>query len=211
MTSDNAGMMVIISSPSGAGKTTLVKLLEERNNNFEISISNTTRVPRKNEINGKDYYFVDKNKFNNLLKTKAFYEHAKVFDNYYGTPKDQVDQHLSKGKDVLFDIDWQGSEQLKKIKLKNKIISIFILPPNLKILRERLSNRDIKDTLILKERMSQFKNDVLHWKDYDYVVINNDLEECYENILSIINYEKSGKTFLFDQNIIEKKIEELIN
>ena len=208
---DCTGMMIIISSPSGAGKTTLVKLLSKRNKNFEISISNTTRVPRRDEIEGKDYYFINEEKFNDLIKTKSFYEHARVFNNLYGTLKDPVIKHLSHGKDVLFDIDWNGSKQMKRLKLKNKLISIFILPPNIKTLRDRLSNRDMKDKLILKERMSQFKNDVLHWKGYDYVVINNDLEKCYQAIMSIIDCEKKGKKFLFDQNKIKEKISELIS
>ena len=211
MISNQTRMMIIISSPSGVGKTTLVKLLAERNKNFKISISNTTRIPRKNEIEGKDYYFINKEKFNDLIKTKSFYEYARVFNNLYGTLKDPVIKNLSQGKDVLFDIDWQGSEQIKRLKLKNKLISIFILPPNIKTLRDRLSNRDMKDKLILKERMNQFKNDVLHWKEYDYIVINNDLEKCYKAIMSIIDCEKKGKKFLFDQNKIKEKISELIS
>ena len=211
MISDQTRMMIIISSPSGAGKTTLVKLLSKRNKNFEISISNTTRVPRRDEIEGKDYYFINEEKFNDLIKTKSFYEHARVFNNLYGTLKDPVIKNLSHGKDVLFDIDWNGSKQMKRLKLKNKLISIFILPPNIKTLRDRLSNRDMKDKLILKERMNQFKNDVLHWKEYDYIVINNDLEKCYKAIMSIIDCEKKGKKFLFDQNKIKEKISELIS
>ncbi len=208
---DCTGMMVIVSSPSGAGKTTLVKLLSKRNKNFEISISNTTRAPRRDEIEGKDYYFINEEKFKGLIKTKSFYEHARVFNNLYGTLKDPVIKHLSHGKDVLFDIDWNGSKQMKRLKLKNKLISIFILPPNIKTLRDRLSNRDMKDKLILKERMNQFKNDVLHWKEYDYIVINNDLEKCYKAIMSIIDCEKKGKKFLFDQNKIKEKISKLIS
>ena len=211
MISDRTGMMVVISSPSGVGKTTLVKLLAKRNRNFKISISNTTRISRNNEIEGKDYYFVNKEKFNDLIKTKSFYEYARVFNNLYGTLKDSVIKYLSHGKDVLFDIDWNGSKQMKRLKLKNKLISIFILPPNIKTLRDRLSNRDMKDKLILKERMNQFKNDVLHWKEYDYIVINNDLEKCYKAIMSIIDCEKKGKKFLFDQNKIKEKISELIS
>ena len=211
MISDQTRMMIIISSPSGAGKTTLVKLLAKRNENFEISISNTTRTPRKNEIDGKDYYFINKEKFNDLINTKSFYEYAKVFNNLYGTLKDPVIKNLSQGKDVLFDIDWQGTEQIKKLELKNKLISIFILPPNIETLRDRLSNRDMKDKLILKRRMSQFKDDVLHWKEYDYVVINNDLEKCYQTIMSIIDCEKKGKKFLSGQNKINEKISELIS
>jgi guanylate kinase len=211
MISDCTGMMIIISSPSGAGKTTLVKLLSKRNKNFEISISNTTRVPRRDEIEGKDYYFIKEEKFNDLIKTKSFYEHASVFNNLYGTLKDPVIKYLSHRKDVLFDIDWNGSKQMKRLKLKNKLISIFILPPNIKTLRNRLSNRDMKDKLILKERMNQFKNDVLHWKEYDYIVINDDLEKCYKAIMSIIDCERKGKKFLLDQNKIKEKISELIS
>jgi len=211
MISNRTGMMIVISSPSGVGKTTLVKLLAERNKNFEISISSTTRIPRNNEIEGKDYYFINKEKFNDLIKTKSFYEYARVFNNLYGTLKDPVIKNLSQGKDVLFDIDWQGSKQIKRLKLKNKLISIFILPPNIKTLRDRLSNRDMKDKLILKERMNQFKNDVLHWKEYDYIVINNNLEKCYKAIMSIIDCEKKGKKFLFDKNKIKEKISELIS
>ena len=211
MTSNSIGMMVIISSPSGVGKTTLVKLLAERNNNFEISISNTTRLPRENEIEGKDYYFVNKMQFNDLIKANLFYEYAEVFNNLYGTLKEPVVNNLFIGKDVLFDIDWQGTKQIKKLKLKNKLISIFILPPNIKTLRERLSNRDTMDKQILKERMRQFKKDLLHWKDYDYTVVNNDLEKCYKLIASIIDCEKKGKKFLFNQSKIKKKISELIS
>ena len=211
MISEHAGMMIIVSSPSGVGKTTLVRLLAERNKNFEISISNTTRVPRENEIEGKDYHFINEDKFKDLIKAKSFYEYARVFNNLYGTLKDSVIKNLSKGKDVLFDIDWQGSKQIKKLKLRNKLISIFILPPNIKTLKNRLSNRHMKDKLILKERMSQFKNDVLHWKEYDHVVINNDLEKCYQSIIDIIDCEKKGKKFLFDQNKIKEKISELIS
>ena len=211
MLTDRKGMMVVISSPSGVGKTTLVKLLAERNNNFKISISNTTRVPRKNEIDGKDYHFISEKEFHRLIKANSFYEYAKVFNNLYGTLKYPVIKNLSQGKDVLFDIDWQGSEQIKKLKLKNKLISIFILPPNIATLRDRLSNRDMKDKLIFKERMSQFKKDVLHWKEYDHIVINNDLEKCYQSILSIIDCAREGKKILLDQKKIKEKISELIN
>ena len=211
MTSGNKGIMIIISSPSGVGKTTLVKLLSKRNSNFEISISNTTRIARENEIEGKDYYFVNKKKFDDLVKSNAFYEYAKVFNNYYGTLRDPVIQNLSKGKDVLFDIDWQGSAQLKKQKTKNKLVSIFILPPDIQVLRDRLSNRATDDKLTIEERMGQFKSDVLHWKEYDYVVINEDLEKCYNEIKSIIDCEKISKKFTYNQEKIKKKIIELVN
>ena len=211
MTSEITGMMVIISSPSGAGKTTLVKLLAEKNRNFKISISNTTRSPRENEVHGEDYFFIKKEEFNDLIKKNAFYEYAKVFNNFYGTLKKPVKQFLSEGKDVLFDIDWQGTEQIKKLKLKNKLITIFVLPPSIKILKERLSKRDIKDKQIINKRMSQFKADVLHWKDYDYVVVNKDLNKCYQTIVSIVNSEKNKKKFLFDKKKIKEKVYELLN
>ena len=211
MSNANKGMMFVLSSPSGAGKTTLTKKLAENNTDFKISISYTTRIARKDEVNGKDYYFVDKKKFNELIKKKSFYEHAKVFNNFYGTLREHIIKNLSLGKSILLDIDWQGSEQIKKIELKNKLISIFILPPSIKILRERLANRDIKDKFILKERMSEFKKEVLHWKEYDYVVVNNDLEECYKKIIEIIDHKKKDKELLFDKEKIEKKVLELIN
>jgi len=209
MISESPGMMIVISSPSGVGKTTLVKLLAERNKNFVISISNTTRIPRKDEIDGKDYHFISEKIFKNLIKTKSFYEHAKVFGNHYGTLKRPVFENLSKGKDVLFDIDWQGSKLIKEQKSENKLISIFVLPPSIDVLRDRLSNRDMKDQSIVKERMSHFKNDVSHWTEYDYVVINNDLEDCYNKIISIIDSEKKNKKIFLNQNKIKKKISEL--
>ena len=163
------------------------------------------------ETEGKDYYFVNKKKFDDLVKSNAFYEYAKVFNNYYGTLRDPVIQNLSKGKDVLFDIDWQGSAQLKKQKTKNKLVSIFILPPDIQVLRDRLSNRATDDKLTIEERMGQFKSDVLHWKEYDYVVINEDLEKCYNEIKSIIDCEKISKKFTYNQERIKKKITELVN
>ena len=209
MLSKSPGMMVIVSSPSGAGKTTLVRLLAERNGDFVISISYTTRIPRKNEIHGRDYYFLSNKEFNNIIKKKLFYEYARVFNNYYGTLKTPVIKNLSLGKDVLFDIDWQGSEQIKKQKIDNKLISIFILPPSIQILKERLYKRDMRDKTIVKERMSQFKNDVKHWVDYDYVAINHNLEDCYKEITQVINLEKKGNSFLFDKEKIKKKVIEL--
>ena len=157
----NDGIMVILSSPSGAGKTTLVNLLS-KNNNFEISISHTTREPRSNETSGKDYYFVSDQEFNRLIKNEEFLEYAKVFNNYYGTTRTPVIDKLNKGKNVLFDIDWQGADQIKNKNLDFKLITFFILPPSKEILYERLSNRDMKDKLIVEERMKQFERDVLH-------------------------------------------------
>ena len=201
--------MIILSSPSGAGKTTLVKLISNNKNNF-ISVSHTTRSPRSNEINGIDYYFIDKNQFQKLIKEKEFLEYAKVFGNYYGTSKKNIINKLEEGKNVIFDIDWQGTEQIIKQKLNYKLITIFILPPSKKVLRDRLSNRDMKDKLIVEERMNQFNKDILHWKNYDYVVINDELKFCYEKIVNILDSELCGKKNTYNKTAIENHIKNLI-
>ena len=211
MTNFGQGMMIVLSSPSGAGKTTLTRMLSEKNDNFIISISHTTRTPRYNEVNGKDYFFVDKKEFQELIKNNCFIEHATVFNNLYGTMKEPVIKDLSKGKNVLFDIDWQGAEQIKKKKLDFKLITLFILPPSSKELKERLHNREKQDDVMIDERMSQFKNDILHWKDYDYVVINNELSDCYNQIQKIILSESKGLKCNYDGKKIEEKVIELIS
>jgi guanylate kinase len=211
MTNFGQGMMIVLSSPSGAGKTTLTRMLSEKNDNFIISISHTTRIPRNNEVNGKDYFFVDKKEFQELIKNNCFIEHATVFNNLYGTMKEPVIKDLSKGKNVLFDIDWQGAEQIKKKKLDFKLITLFILPPSSKELKERLHNREKRDDVMIDERMSQFKNDILHWKDYDYVVINNELSDCYNQIQKIILSESKGLKCNYDGKKIEEKVIELIS
>ena len=211
MTNFGKGMMIVLSSPSGAGKTTLTRLLAEKNDNFVISISHTTRTPRHNEIEGKDYYFVSKEKFNKLINANCFIEYATVFNNLYGTMAKHVFEHLSNKKNVLFDIDWQGTEQIKRKKIDFKLITFFILPPTSNELKERLYNREKQDHLIINERMSQFKSDVLHWKDYDYVIINNKLEECYNEINKIILSESKNIKFDFNKKKIEEKVKELIS
>ena len=203
------GFIVVLSSPSGAGKTTLVKKLSKLKN-YTISISHTTRPPRTNETNGKDYFFVSKKKFRDLIKKKNFLEYAKVFKNYYGSSKDFVIKNLKKEKNVLFDIDWQGTEKIKNQKLKFKLITFFILPPSRKILFKRLSNRDMKDKLIASQRMKQFDKDVLHWRNYDYVVINNNLKNCYKKILNLINSKKYNLNTNYNKKIIKKHIQKLI-
>mgnify|MGYP001206080707 CR=1 FL=1 len=210
MTNFGQGMMIVLSSPSGAGKTTLTRLLSEKNDNYVISISHTTRTPRHNEIDGKDYFFVKKDQFKELIKKDCFIEHAIVFNNFYGTMKEPVIKDLSKGKNVLFDIDWQGAKQIKKKHIDFKLITLFILPPSTKELKERLHNREKKDDLIIEKRMSQFKNDILHWKDYDYVVINNELSNCYNQIQKIISSESKGLKYNYDEKKIEEKVTELI-
>ena len=210
MPSENDGIMIILSSPSGAGKTTLVNLLSNLKN-FEISISHTTRKPRANEIQDKDYYFVNEDEFKRLIKNEEFLEYAKVFNNFYGSTRTPVIDKLNKGKNVLFDIDWQGADQIKNKDLDYKLITFFILPPSREVLFERLSNRDMKDKLIAEERMKQFSRDVLHWINYDYVVINENLEECYQKILNLIKAEINNGSKDYDQNYIRSHIEKLIS
>ena len=208
MPSENEGVMIVLSSPSGAGKTTLVKMLSKIDN-YEISISHTTRQPRLNEENNKDYYFVNEDEFKRLINNQEFLEYAKVFNNFYGTTRTPVIDRLNKGKNVLFDIDWQGADQIKNKKLDYKLITFFILPPSKEVLFERLSNRDMKDKLIAEERMKQFGRDVLHWINYDYVVINDDLENCYSKITNLINAEISNGSKDYDLEYIRNHVEKL--
>ncbi len=208
MPSANEGTMVILSSPSGAGKTSLVNLLSKQDN-FKISISHTTRKPRYGEIPNKDYYFVNDQEFKRLINNQEFIEYAKVFNNYYGTSRTPVIDNLNKGKNVLFDIDWQGADQIKNKKLDYKLITFFILPPSKEILFDRLSNRDMKDKLIAEERMQQFERDVLHWINYDYVVINDDLEKCYLKIKNLINAEINDGSKDYDPDYIRIHVEKL--
>ena len=202
------GIMVILSSPSGAGKTTLVKLLS-KNKNFHISISHTTRESRSSEVADKDYYFVDHKKFEVLIKNEEFLEYAKVFNHLYGTTRTPVIEKLEKGKDVIFDIDWQGADQIKNKKLNYKLITFFILPPSKEVLFERLSNRDMKDKLIVEERMKDFSRDVLHWINYDYVIINDKLQECYSKIVNLINAEIKNGSKDYDKEYIRNHISKL--
>jgi len=209
MTANKEGMMFVLSSPSGAGKTTLTKKLTEKNLSFKISISHTTRKPRPNELDGIDYHFVNTEEFKDLVEKKSFYEHAKIFSNYYGTLKEPVLKHLAEGKDVLFDIDWQGTQQLKKIK-NLSLITFFILPPNIEVLKKRLLNRHEGQEKLIKERMKKFNQEISHWGEYNHIVVNDDLEECYNNILNIIISEKRGIKINQERKQIEKKIKELI-
>ena len=209
MSSAKDGTMIILSSPSGAGKTTLVKKISSINN-FVVSISHTTRTPRTNEINGEDYIFVTKEKFNQLIKNEEFLEYAEVFKNFYGSGKKKVYENLNEGKNVVFDIDWQGAEQIREKNINYKIITFFILPPSKKILLERLKKRDSKDEKIINERMKQFEKDLLHWKNYDYVVINDDLEKCYNQINSIINSSFNNEKIKYNADNIKNHINQLL-
>tara|TARA_X000000950_G_scaffold288874_1_gene408042 strand:+ start:1968 stop:2600 length:633 start_codon:yes stop_codon:yes gene_type:complete len=210
MPQKKGGIMIILSSPSGAGKTTLVKLLSKKNN-FFISTSHTTRKPRPNEKEGNDYYFVSDEEFQRLINNDEFLEYAKVFKNYYGTTRTPIIQNLEKNNNVIFDIDWQGADQIKNKKLDYKLITFFILPPSKKVLFERLSNRDMRDKLIADERMKQFDRDVLHWINYDYVVINDNLDTCFLKIQNLIDAEINNGSKDYDKEFIKKHIDKLIS
>ena len=205
MSAEKDGIIVILSSPSGAGKTTLVKKISTEKN-FKISISHTTRKPRTNEVNGKDYFFVNKKEFKNLVDKGEFLEHAKVFENYYGSTKSKVIERLKKGENVIFDIDWQGTEQIKKKNLNYKLISFFILPPSKTELFNRLKNRDMKDKNIVEERMKQFNEDINHWENYDFVVINDNIDRCYKEIIEFINKKIEKSDHTFDKKYIQNHI-----
>ena len=207
MSSFKRGGMFIVSSPSGAGKTTLVKKIS-KNKNFFVSISHTTRSPRPNEKNGKDYYFISKNHFKKLIKKGQFLEHAKVFDNYYGSSKKIVIKKLKEKKNVLFDIDWQGTRQIRNKKLNFKLLTIFILPPSKKELIKRLTKRENKNIKTVKKRMKGFKKDLLKWKEYNYVIINDDLKKCYNKILNVM---KNKAKPVYDKNFIKKHVKKLID
>ena len=208
MSLNSDGIMIILSSPSGAGKTTLVKLLSE-SRDFYTSISHTTRKPRNNEEEGKDYYFVNNDQFQNLIKKKEFLEYANVFSHLYGTTKTPVIKNLENSKNVVFDIDWQGTEQIKKKNLEYKLLTFFVLPPSKKVLFNRLLNRDMKDKLIVDERMKEFDKDVLHWKNYDHVVINDDLQRCFNEICELIDSFIDESKNHYDRKLIEKHISKL--
>ena len=210
MSLNKDGIVVILSSPSGAGKTTLVKKIAKKNS-YNISISHTTRKPRTEEIDGQDYFFISQEKFKNLVKNDEFLEYAKVFENYYGSSKKWVIKNLNKGKNVIFDIDWQGTEQIKNQKLNYKLITFFILPPSKSELFKRLKNRDMKDKNIVEKRMKQFNEDIDHWDSYDFVVINDDLNKCYNEIIELIEKKSENRDFTFNKEIILNHLKKLKN
>jgi len=204
MLSSKDGKMIILSSPSGAGKTTLVKKISKEKN-YKISISHTTREPRANEIDGKDYFFVSKNKFEELIRENAFLEYANVFKNLYGSTKKQVFAELKKGNNVLFDIDWQGTNQIKNQTLNYDLLTFFILPPSRKVLHDRLISRGEKNKDVIEMRMQQFEKDIQQWKEYDFVVVNEDLEKCFNEIIGYIENKIN-----YNKDIIEDHIKMLI-
>ena len=180
--------MVILSSPSGVGKTTLTKKIQQKYNSFRISVSHTTRSPRSNEIDGVDYTFIDRKKFESLIKKKKFYEYAKIFDNYYGTSKENVDKNI-KNNDIIFDIDWQGTKQLSEHKNLN-LLKIYLITDNKEELKKRLLKRNQNTFKEVELRFKSFDEDIKHWKDYDYIIINKNLETCFRQIEEIIKINK---------------------
>ena len=188
MSQNRENISLILSSPSGAGKTTLTKKIQQKYENFKISVSHTTRSPRDNEIDGVDYHFVSYNQFKDLIEKNSFYEYAKIFENYYGTLKSNVD-NIIKNNDVLFDIDWQGTKQLSKFKNLN-LVKIFLTTNNKEELKNRLIKRNQNSLEEVKKRLRSFDEEIFHWKDYDYVIINKNLEACFKQIEKIISKEK---------------------
>ena len=198
MNHDANNIMVILSSPSGAGKTTITKKIQQKYQSFKISVSHTTRKPRPNEVDGVDYYFVTNEKFKKLIDEGKFYEYAKIFDNYYGTLKETVDKMIKKN-DIIFDIDWQGTQQLSKFE-NLKLIKIYLIPPNKNELKRRLIKRNQDLPKEVERRFKAYDKDILHWKDYDFIIINENLENCYKQIENIILTSKE-KLFKFAQKI----------
>ena len=191
MTSSNGGIMLILSSPSGAGKTTLTKKIQQKYQSFKISVSHTTRKPRSNEVEGIDYFFLSHQEYKKKIRSKEFYEYAKIFDNFYGTSRNSVGEILKNNNNVLFDIDWQGTQQLSKFK-ELKLIKIFLLPPDKKELKNRLTQRNQDNINIISKRLKAYDNDIYHWSDYDYIIINDNLEYCFSQIEKIIISEENN-------------------
>ena len=192
MVGGGENIMVILSSPSGVGKTTLTKKIQQKYHNFKISVSHTTRSPRSNEIDGIDYHFVSKEKFQELISENKFYEYAKIFENYYGTLKSEVDKTILKN-DIIFDIDWQGTKQLSQFNNLN-LVKIYLIPPNKDELKQRLIKRNLDPLSEVEKRFNAFEEDVQHWEDYDYVLINENLDNCYKQIEKIILNHKNQAT-----------------
>ena len=191
MSNGEENIMVILSSPSGVGKTTLTKKIQQKYKNFKISVSHTTRPPRSNEVDGVDYNFVTIDKFEKLIKENKFYEYAKIYGNFYGTLKKNVDETI-KTNDVIFDIDWQGTKQLSKFKNLN-LIKIYLITENKEELKKRLINRNQNTNVEIQKRFSSFDDDIKNWKDYDYIIINKNLENCFKQIEKIIlSYKKKA-------------------
>ena len=187
------GMMIVLSSPSGAGKSTLTRMLLKEKDNMTMSVSATTRHARSGETEGIDYYFVSKDEFVDMIEKQDFLEHAKVFDHYYGTPRGPVEDALNDGKDVIFDIDWQGAQQLTQA-AGDDLVKIFILPPNMRELESRLKSRAQDSEAVIAKRMAKSESEISHWAEYDYVVINDDVDECFDRVLEVLDAERMRRT-----------------
>ncbi|MCF8473665.1 MAG: guanylate kinase [Emcibacter sp.] len=183
------GLLLVLSSPSGAGKSTLSKLLLAKDQNISLSVSMTTRIPRSSEVDGVDYNFVSKDEFEHLVKQDGFLEHAKVFDHYYGTPAAPVKKAMDEGRDVLFDIDWQGTQQLSQ-KVANDLVRVFILPPSKDELERRLKNRAQDSDDVVARRMAKANGEISHWAEYDYIIVNDDLDKAEGELFSILQAER---------------------
>jgi len=190
MISEEEKILVILSSPSGVGKTTLTKKIQQKYNNFKISVSHTTRSPRSNEVDGVDYHFVSNEKFKKLINENKFYEYAKIYENYYGTLKENVDKTI-KNNDIIFDIDWQGTKKLSKFDNLN-LIKIYLITNNKNELKKRLLKRNQNTSIEIENRFNSFDEDVKHWNDYDFIIINKNLEICFKQIEEIINNFKNN-------------------
>ena len=195
MSRGDKNIMVVFSSPSGVGKTTITKKIQQKYHSFKLSVSHTTRTPRSNEINGVDYHFISKKKFEELIDKNEFYEYAKIFDNYYGTQKKKIDETIIKN-DIIFDIDWQGTKQLSKFENLD-LLKIFLIPSSKQELKKRLIDRNQNTIQEVEKRFKAFDEDIKHWNDYDYIIINKNLENCFKQIENIILSKKKIKTTSF--------------
>jgi guanylate kinase len=205
---DRRGLMFVLSSPSGAGKTTLAKLLLQNDKHIHSSISYTTRAPRDGEVDGVDYHFTNKETFQKMIDNSEFLEYAEVFGNFYGTPKSLVEEHLSKGEDVIFDIDWQGNRSLTD-NARGDVVSVFILPPSKATLKERLVKRAQDTSETIELRMSKANSELQHWQEYDYIIVNKDLNRSFKKLLSILRAERLRKhrrigVYHFVSNLMEQ-------
>ena len=202
------GVLVILSSPSGAGKTSIARALVEENKNFLFSVSATTRKSRPGEVNGREYHFLTVDEFRERINDGQFLEHAKVFGNLYGTPLEPVMDSINHGKDLIFDVDWQGGKQIRGSSLRKFVISIFILPPSIRALQERLMKRAQDSSETVKDRMTKSIGEIMHWKEYDYVIVNNNFEQTLHEVKSIITSEKLRRV---RNSQLEEFIETLTN
>ena len=187
--SNRRGLMIVLSSPSGAGKTTLTRKLLSAHNDMSMSVSATTRKPRPGEVEGHDYYFVSKEKFSEMIHNEDFLEHAKVFDNFYGTPRAPVEDALMDGRDVIFDIDWQGAQQLEQAAVED-LVKIFILPPDMRALESRLRTRAQDSDDVIAKRMSKSESEISHWSEYDYIIVNEDIDRALAELEAIVIAER---------------------